>query len=877
MRIVLIIISILIVNICFAQDIAQLNKKSRSAYEQGDYKMSKEFSKQAITLVGGKVRKNRTDYIAALNNLAYAEMALGRYKEAIRGFKFILSIYKEKDHKSIEYIEAVANVAKVYNAVSKSDSVEIYYNLGMKLFEGESQANSRYYRKNIISYFTALVELKAIYASLLSNKGETENAISQLIPFVSVIQSTFPENYQSLNFYFTIVNNIGNYYLELEDVENASKYVFEYNSIINEQSNPAEYLQSLTNLGAIYSKKENPDSAIYFWQKALAWGNSNHLETLTSYKSVLVNLGSELAHLEKYDSAISYLEYALTIQNTHSGYDAYLYKNTLYNLAVAHNWSGNYVKASEVWRTLLEKLKEEIQYNFSFLIEAEKRKFFQLQQFYFENFANYCLEASGIIPALQYSDSVYTGMDLASDLYNNRIMTKGVILNATEKMRQRILEGEDEEIRAKFLEWIENRYQLITLMAKSKPDLEEINQLQVKIDKMELELSRNSDPFREGFVFSEISWKDIQKKLRPGEVAIETVRFLEGLGYLALIVTSETVDRPHLTLVLSSKGKFLEKERMSFYNNSIQYQLKDTLSYQVYFAPIIKEAINFLPEGTKLEKIYFSPDGIYHQINLNTLFNVHTNKYLIEELDISILESTKYLATDQRNSSKKDEKTAFLLGNPTYTLDPQSATNYFVSLPGSEAEVKIISKQLEDKYWKVEMNLGNDATTSSIKDMQSPTILHIATHGFFFPLDTTYTNHSMLSLLLNSGLALAGINQNDNDIREAGILRAYEATNLNLDNTELVILSACETGLGNYYPGEGVYGLQKAFFTAGAEHIIMSLWKVDDTATQLLMTYFYNFYLQSKDIPSAFKMAQIELKKKYPHPKHWGAFVLLKG
>ena len=312
--------------------------------------------------------------------------------------------------------------------------------------------------------------------------------------------------------------------------------------------------------------------------------------------------------------------------------------------------------------------------------------------------------------------------------------------------------------------------------------------------------------------------------------------------------------------------------------------------------------------------IYVSLGGVYNNINLNTIYNPSTGKYLIEEKDIRIVNSARDFVLSKKSEKKKyTSNTASLFGFPNFdgnnTISADTS-NLFAStrdlnsfwldsltrggmkarpLPETKIEVENISSILKSKGWQVNSFLADNASETNIKKQQKPRILHVATHGYFFqdiPVDKD--NNRFLGMdmkqvvqdpMLRSGLLLTGANKTlkgEVTSGENGLLTAAEASLLDLKETELVILSACETGRGEVKKSEGVYGLRKAFSDAGAQNIIMSLWKVDDEVTQEFMTLFYEIWLNKKtSIREAFNKTQLEIKAKYPQPYYWGAFILV--
>jgi CHAT domain-containing protein len=293
-----------------------------------------------------------------------------------------------------------------------------------------------------------------------------------------------------------------------------------------------------------------------------------------------------------------------------------------------------------------------------------------------------------------------------------------------------------------------------------------------------------------------------------------------------------------------------------------------------------------------VRKVWFSADGVYHQINLNTLRNPETGKFVADEIEIALLGSTKDLLRTEREEDAN--LSAILLGNPEFqplgdgsswqrSRSGPKLTYFFrpdpdvviPGLPGTQVEIDSVSLLLQNKGWEVQKISSKDATEDKIKDCFKPRVMLLSTHGFFRENENEEDNPLLRSGLLLSGSAQT-LREGFKGEGEDGILTAYEAMNLNLDNTELVVLSGCETGLSETRKsGEMVFGLQRSFQVAGARSLIMSLWKVDDEYTRKLVVCFFRNWLSGMDKRKAFRLAQSEIRKKNPLPFYWGGFVML--
>jgi CHAT domain-containing protein len=808
--------------------------------------------------------------------LAYGEKKLVKLK---RGQKY--------NEKAIPYL---LGLGMVYKKMGNYSDAERNYTEARKILEIKDKNNSR---KKIIDY-DVLDELGLMYLSN-GNFYEAEEIIKQSIKDREQrFDKTNLLRYRSYLVY-------GNYFFHTHQPDSAYKYYKKYiyyvkNSRHTSKEELNRYADTYKFLAEMELERKNATQALVFarknkhlqfhnWTKKEAGSNTlnkviAHNLLSQSYKELGKIKQAERASLKAfhlYNKKLSASTYDLVPLLMNRGFINW--NKGEYSLAET-----DFVKASEIQSDFIDK-------NFRSLSEYEKENFYGALKESFDILNSFALAKRTKNPEAE--DSLW------NTIYNFHIKTKAILLNESNRMLEVIQNSKDKELVHQFNEWRKlknelSKKMLLEGLGENDPSIREIKYAVNNLEKL---MSAKTAIFN-GAERS-ITWKDVQDKLSVEEAAVEVLRvrrygvvdlnntkykrfknvptktkdLTDTIAYVFLVVTPQ-VKSPEVVIINS--GNLLENKNYRYYLNTKLYKIEDKSSYITYWKPLESKL-----SGVK--NIYFSSDGVYNLINLWILKNPETGKYLIDEKRIINITNTRQVIS--LNKEKITLNSVLLLGRPNYAMrDSLDITNkdtdlnravsrFFRSgvndLPGTEEEVTKIADYLAENKIENKVLLWDNATEELLKEADSKHVIHIATHGFF---DTDIQGRNPM---MRSGLLLAGVSKIGNNSKEDGILTAYEASNLDLNNTSLVVLSACETGLGEIKSGEGVYGLQRAFEVAGVNAILMSMWKVNDQTTQELMVLFYQELIRTKSVPDSFRNAQLKIREKYSEPLYWGAFKLI--
>ena len=488
---------------------------------------------------------------------------------------------------------------------------------------------------------------------------------------------------------------------------------------------------------------------------------------------------------------------------------------------------------------------------------------------------------------------------LTSLTYDASLLMKGALLNSENSVRRVIYDSNDPAFKDLWEELRADRYILNKQLGKDSIDRKiNIDSLQNVIYNLEDSLVVKCKEYDDITKSMKLKWPDIQNQLLSQDVAIEFLRIPinnDSVMYAALTLRKDS-ECPKMTALF-------EEKQLKEVSDTLWYQCKEMAD--LVWKPLASEL-----QGVK--NIYFSPSGALYNIGIEYLPGM-------DEYNLYRLSSTRELVT---NRETKTANRAVLYGGLDYyaeldTLSKKKSittlNDTFVEhadvrglgirggknrLPHTKDEVEEIAKELRKSNWTCQLDTASTGTEESFKSLsvKSVNMLHIATHGFYYtPDEADNTGYRFLQLdnhlasaedkaLTRSGLIMSGANhilEGDTlpDYVEDGILTAKEIADVDLRGLDLVVLSACQTGLGDISQGEGVFGLQRGFKKAGANSILMSLWEVEDEATQILMTQFYKNLVSGQSKRQSLLSAQKYLREiengKYNEPKYWAAFILL--
>lgn len=843
--------------------------------------------------------KESVDYASTLNNLAWFYFRTGQYIKAKQFFMeanrlFAIVVGKEHEY----YVSTLTNLASFYYEIGQ-------YGQADSLFLEAKGILEKTVGKENHAYAGTLTNLGALYADV----GQYDKAASIYQEAIHILEKILGKNHPD---YATALANLGNLYYETGKYADAERLLEEAKAIRQKtlDNHHPDYATSLNNLARLYSSNGQYAKAEFLFLEA----KDICVKTLgvhhPLYAASLKNLAQLYTIKGDFGKADSlFLEakeiFAATLGKDHPNYAA-----ALGGLARLYRATNRISESAPLLLELNGLIRQLIEKSASYFSEKEMLAYLQT---YEEDVAKFHSFAQ-INPTREF----------ICGSFDNALFYNGYLLDNARYLARAVAQA-DSLTRDIFDRWQGCKRRLANEYAKPIAERRVIAETEAEAEGYEKILTRKLPVF--GEIRQAPHWQDVRDHLRKGEAAVEFIHYhcynpkkTDSIMYAALVLLPGD-SCPHF-IPLCEQRPLDNLLHEKYPDKRYQRTGSGNSLYSLLWQPIepyLKGA------GT----VYYTPSGALHSVNLDgIMLNPREDSTLIDKYKLVRLGSTRQLAAPV--TAKIAGNDALLLGDIRYDADstaiqtenlknrvamrgsseeglPEFADSLrqipgFGPLPSTRTEVEFIRQLMGQKKFKARMFTDSRASEEVFKQLAdsisasgaSARVLHLATHGYFSPNPKSnerrskggFSDESVFRVsehpFLRSGLVLAGGNhacQTGKPFKagmEDGILTAYEISAMSLLNTELVVLSACETGLGDVSGNEGVYGLQRAFKIAGAQYLIMSLWEVPAEATKDLMSTFYRNWLDRKmDIPTAFRVAQLEMKKKNKDPEMWAGFVLV--
>ncbi|MBC7776124.1 MAG: CHAT domain-containing protein [Phycisphaerae bacterium] len=890
------------------RELDSLIQVSRTLTGQRDFDKALQVNAAAEKLALEKLGRESAGYGSCCFNRGRVNHFKDDYAEAEKWYLESKAIREKalgKEH--LDYEASLNNLALLYDGMGNFEAAEPLY------FESKAIVEKAL-GKDHPDYASSLNNLGGLYYYMGNyEKAEPLYLESKAIR-EKVLGKEHPDYAGSLNNLAVLYHDMGNY-------EKSESLQLETKSIYEKELGKEHpyFAMSLNNLANLYDDMGNYEKAELFYLESKAIREKILGKEHPDYATSMDNLGGVYYDLGNYEKAEPLQLEAKAIREKTLGKEHPDYAASLNNLAVLYE-SQNKFSASEsvlAEKSVLEQAR--LSKSVSFLSERELANYTATFQEAGDNLGAYILvrrvgtggSQIGTLPALAFDHTLF---------HKGFLLTTAVRLNALP-----IASPESKEVNLRLKGY---RRRLAAEYAKPITDRKGVAELEEKAAAAEKELTRSVAGYTEAI--RQVNWQEVRAGLKKDETAIEFVHFrvnfpknTDSTMYAALVLRPSDIQPQFVSL-------FEEKELTpllrgaaggsNFLKINALYTSKTADSQRKSLYELIWKPLEGMLKDSKA--VYCAPSGLLHRINLAAVATAD-GQVCGERRQLVVLGSTRQLVIPH-NSNQTSINDAYLAGGIRY--DSDSTATAFANrgassrsiepsalafqpdslsitrggvldyLPATAAEVREIGQTLQSADFHIKVDTGFYATEESFRQLgvgsPSPRIIHLATHGYFFP-DPVASGSRQPALgsepvfkmsehpMIRSGLIMAGAKQawltgNHPEGHEDGILTAYEISQMNLSGTELVVLSACETGLGDIVGNEGVYGLQRAFKIAGVKYLIMSLWKVDDRSTRAFMTAFYRHWLTEKQsVPQAFRSTQREMRKAYPGAYDWAGFVLI--
>ena len=909
---------------------------ARYYFEADKFEFAIEKGEEACRLTLESFGKSSNEYASSLGNLAYYYFGNGNISKAIEFENQALNInYLNQDNEEIA--ESLGHLGRYYYELDQ-------YNKAIKYYEESSNIIKEIKGDSCPDYVSNLLGLSRCYKAF----GDYSKAIYYAEEYALAIKNIYGDK---TNKYAIALENLASCYGYIGNLKKDSLYQADalYLKSKNKDEKPIEYSIALANTAMSLYRNDKIEEALEINQKAIAimteYGFNNvvprvnnvefkvagrlYEESLKdinemigtvknntfSYAQLLYFKAYCLQAIDHIDESIKINDEALDLIENLLG-EAHPYY--IRNLELQKNnylIIGNdslFIHYLQKENTSIRKYMEEQLYAFT---ETDRSSVYNIIRQFYDDVADYIFITS-------YKK------EIKDILFNGVLMTKGLLLDLQTSSTETLKDMGGIQLQKDLakLTLLRNEYNKSIELLKNNAD-----SIYTNIRSIERKILQENKEHLNVNNYS-ISWKDIQNKLSANEVAIEFINYpyweldKDSIVYGALVVRKEWTEPIFIALKKESIIQYHYHNRTdSVKNISNNSQLAHFLSlpitgnngdelYQCIWSNLVVN--NLIKPG---DNIYFSASGILNQIPIESL-PMRDGKIMSDVYNMHRLSSTRELVKEKKEM--KYTKAALyggltydmtddelLLASQTYTKD--ATTEYFVSrglledsirgykwdnLSNTQQEVDYISDLMKKNQITTQTYKGNKGNEESFKALSGHeyNIIHLATHGFFYPdeeakekdyfkpmlLNNHYQKYNVVDMSMwRSGLVMSGGNRawkGDTipDTVEDGILKAQEIGELDLRGADLVVLSACNTGQGEV-TGEGVFGLQRAFKMAGAQTIVMSLTPVDDQTTMAMMNKFYTNLFSGQSKHDAFYNAQRYIRSIKPDPKYWMGWIML--